>query len=314
MDRSVHSRGRDRSAQYKADSSNRPQPRRGPSGAWTRLKPVIIDPLDTYGLPSKGEQKLHDYANQEAYYTVIVERYMKFCASTEGGEQLEDAFASLSLSVQQGQTQRPAVQHRASATDRPNDLPNIQMAMRKLREGILGSRRRDKFAQRAYIFIIHASILTRQWESYQPALLHLLYRIHPHTSLSPSELQEFVGYHILDLACRQNDIMEAIAVKQHFHHKAVRTSRVLSSLIHDDWLKFWRVRSAVDGYQRALMQFADARVRMHALKCIGRSYLSVDRAYIERCTDLEWAGLVKEGVGWQLQENGIVIVRKPKAK
>lgn len=38
-------------------SSNRPQARRGPSGAWNRLKPVTIDPLDAYGLPSKGDNR-----------------------------------------------------------------------------------------------------------------------------------------------------------------------------------------------------------------------------------------------------------------
>lgn len=37
--------------------SNRSQARRGPSGAWNRLKPVTIDPLDAYGLPSKGDKR-----------------------------------------------------------------------------------------------------------------------------------------------------------------------------------------------------------------------------------------------------------------
>jgi hypothetical protein len=35
----------------------RPPARRGPSGAWNRLKPVTIDPLDVYGLPSKGDNR-----------------------------------------------------------------------------------------------------------------------------------------------------------------------------------------------------------------------------------------------------------------
>ena len=35
----------------------RPQPRRGASGPWNRLKPMVIDPLDVYGLPSKGEMR-----------------------------------------------------------------------------------------------------------------------------------------------------------------------------------------------------------------------------------------------------------------
>lgn len=41
----------------KADNAVRPSARRGPSGAWSRLKPAVIDPLDAYGLPSKGETR-----------------------------------------------------------------------------------------------------------------------------------------------------------------------------------------------------------------------------------------------------------------
>lgn len=249
---------------------------------------------------------------------------MKFCASSGGGEQLEEAFAAFSVDdasssaaakppTEQPQ-QRPLLQHRPSATDRPNDLPNILMAMRKLREGILGSRRRDGFAQRAYMFIVHASILTRQWESYQPALLHLLWSIHPHTPLSPPELQEFVGYHVLDLACRQDDFVEAFTVRLAFGHKDRRTTAVINSLIRDDWPRFWRTKRAVDGYQRALLGFADERVRMHALKSVGRSYMSADKAFVERSADAQWEDLVKGGVGWQLQDGGSINIRKPKVK
>ncbi len=193
-------------------------------------------------------------------------------------------------------------------------MPNILLAMRKLREGILGSRRRDQFAQRAYMFIIHASILAKHWESYQPALLYLLYEIHPHTPLSVPELQEFAGYRILDLSCRQYELGDAFAVKLEFKHQDRKIATVLKSLVHDDWVRFWRTRRAVDGYQRAIMEFAVERLRLHALKCVGRSYMNADKAFIERTGDTGWDELVKGGVGWQLQENGNVVIRKPKAK
>jgi hypothetical protein len=265
--------------------------------------------------------RLHDWKVQESYYGKIVERYMKFCAASGGGEELEKAFNELSISGPNPsqsadgiKDSRPPLPHRASSTDRPNDMPNILLAMRKLREGILGSRRRDQFAQRAYMFIIHATILTRHWESYQPALLYLIYDIHPRTPMSIPELQEFVGYRILDLACRQYELGEAIAVKREFNHRDRKVSVVLRSLVHDDWVRFWRTRRAVDGYQRAIMEFAVERVRLHALKCVGRSYLSADKAFVERTGDAPWEELVNGGVGWQLQDNGNVVMRKPKPK
>lgn len=164
------------------------------------------------------------------------------------------------------------------------------------------------------MFIIHASILSRSWESYQPALLYLLHQIHPHTPLSSPELQEFAGYQILDLACRQYELTDALAIKLAFKHRDRRVSTALHSLIHDDWVKFWRVKRAVDGYQRAIMEFAVERMQLHALKCLGKSYHHVDKAYAERSGDADWKQLVQAGVGWQLQDNGIVMIRKPKAK
>lgn len=280
--------------------------------------------------------RLYDHKTQEAYYTKIVERYMKFCASSSGGEELETALASLSLdppkpkatstpssqpsntttTAQAGQptTARPSIPRHTSSTDSPTDLPNILMAMRRLREGILGSRRHDAFAQRAYMFIAQAGILTRQWESYQPTLLHLVHGIHAQTPLSPLELRDFVGYMVLDLACRQGDLGGAFALRERFAHRDRRVEAVLRALVHDDWPRFWRVRRAVDGYQRALMGFAEERVRLHALKCLGRSYLSADRGFVERAADAGWEELVGSGVGWQLLESGSVVIRKPKPK
>jgi len=246
---------------------------------------------------------------------------MKFCASSSAGDGLEKAFAALSVKEKSpfaqpeaGRDSRPPLPHRQSHTERPNDLPNILLAMRKLREGILGSRRRDSFAQRAYMFIIHASILTKHWESYQPALLYLLNEIHRMTPLSVPELQEFVGYRILDLACRQYELLDAFRVKLEFRGKDSKVAAILSAVVQDDWVRFWRLRRAVDGYQRAIMDFAVERMRMHALKCIGRSYMQLDKKAIERSSDARWEELVKNGVGWQLQENGTVTIRKARGK
>ncbi|GIZ38489.1 hypothetical protein CKM354_000190600 [Cercospora kikuchii] len=301
----------------------RPPPRRGASGAWNRLKHGgPTDPLDVYGLPSKGEMRLHDYKAQESYYAKIVERYMKFCALSGGGDGLEAAFASLSVRENNPlantgngtSNKRPPLTQRPSDTARPNDLPNILLAMRRLREGILGSRRTDHFAQRAYMFIIHASILTKSWESYLPALQYLLGTIHRHTPLSLPEMQEFSGYHILDLACRQDELLEAFAARLRFKNRDRRIATIIHALVHDDWVRYWRTKRAVDGYQRAIMEYAVERMRLHALKCLGRGYLNADRAFVERSGDKVWEELVKSGVGWQLQDSGNVVIRKPKPK
>jgi hypothetical protein len=190
------------------------------------------------------------------------------------------------------------------------ELATVLAALRKLREAITASARSDAFALRAYTFAIHVSILCHDWSSYLPSLLSLLNHIHPRNPLSSSSLHEFTGLLILDQACRQNDYAGARATKLAYGYKDWRVEKVLSCLVADDYVGFWRMRRAVDGYQRSVMEWADGGVRVHALKCLGRAYLSADRRFVERVTDRGWEELVEDGVGWELSGDGEKIIIK----
>lgn len=263
--------------------------------------------------------RLLDFKTQETYYDKIVERYMQFCAAAGRGGDLANAFASMSLN---GGTSTPPLPNQLrgvsslseQASSASKELSTILMAMRKLREGLLASARTDPFAQRAYIFIIRAAILTRHMESYHPALLHLLRRIHEAAPLAASLHHEFVSYYILDLACRQGDLAAAYAARNLYQYKDRRVEQVLTALAHDNWYLFRMIRNLVDGYQKRLMDWADDRMRTHALKCLGKSYLSVEKAYVEKVTDREWDVLRETNrIGWEL-EGDKVIIRKIKGR
>ena len=188
------------------------------------------------------------------------------------------------------------------------------MAMRKVREAIVASARQDIFAQRAYIFIIRATILMGHMESYHPALLHLLRNLHPVTPLTASEHIEFMGYYILDLSCRQNDLATAYSVACRFNHKMVRVRAVLKALVHGDWYAFWKVRPLMSGHQQQLMKYSDEGMRRRALDCLGKSYLSVDRDFLERSARQSWEELKeKSKMTWQL-ESDVVSIRQFKRK
>ncbi|EKG20138.1 SAC3/GANP/Nin1/mts3/eIF-3 p25 [Macrophomina phaseolina MS6] len=190
--------------------------------------------------------------------------------------------------------------------------------MRKLREAVVASHRTDQFAQRAYIFIVHAAILTKSWESYLPALRYLLHNIHSQTPMTSSEFNEFAGYYILDLACRQGELASAFAHRSRlgfaYSDPTGRVDRLLRALVMDDWISFWKLHKLVDGYQKRIMEFKEDEIRLHALKCIGRSYFGAEKGYIEKCTGKDWDQLVKSGVGWELQEGDRVVIRRPKAR
>lgn len=186
--------------------------------------------------------------------------------------------------------------------------------MRKLREAIVASARTDDFALRAYVFIIRATILEMQMESYQPALLHLLQKIHPVNPLPASEYQEFVGYYLLDLAIRQNDLAAAYEAKHRYYYKDAKVESVLKALVRGDWNTFWKTEMVTDKYQRQLMKRGDERMRKHAMNCVGKSYLSLDKDSLEKAFNQQWEELEgKSKVGWQLEGN-VVTIRKIKGK
>lgn len=71
----------------------------------------------------------------------------------------------------------------------------------------------------------------------------------------------------------------------------------------------------MDGYQARLLESAEEGMRLHVLKSLGRSYMNVDKGFVERSTESTWEELVAKGVGWQLVEDTrMVLIRKPKAK
>lgn len=267
---------------------------------------------------------------------------MKFCAASHNADDLQHQFALLSLrpenvllqshypspdeavsrppsalssNAPHGKNIAPIQLESPASKDGPSpELQVIHAAMRKLREAIVASRRLDSFAQRAYVFIIRAAILTRSWEAYQPSILYLLEQIHRQCSLPAPELNEFAAYHVLDLACRQSNFNTAFIIRLTYHVKDRRVDMVLRSLISDDWVMFWRMRNRVDGYQRCLMGWAEDKMRLHALKCLGRTYFTAKKVFVEEATEKNWDELVKNGVGWELKDANTVIIRRPKSK
>jgi len=317
---------------------------RAASTPWGRLKPLNLDPLEAIGLPSKGDKRfvwahasmpgvcllashlftdwsrrLLDYKAQERYYTKIVERYMEFCTDAGRGDELSRRLARMDTSQGNARIERPQTAPSASdmsidASLGQKDLATLMMAMRKLREGIVASHRVDDFSIQAYIFCIRLSILVKHMESYHPAILHLLRKMHPVQALTSMELQEFVGYLVLDLACRQNNLAEAFAVRHQYRLHDPKVDAVLRSLAHDNYFLFWRVKQSVDGHKAKLMEFAQDDMKRQTLKCLGRGYLSIDKPSLEQYTNTSWASLTKDyGVGWQLEGNN-VIIRKPKVR
>ena len=252
---------------------------------------------------------------QEHYFENIKERCAKLSILSNEDEDFQDEFASMSLNGEDmiKMDDSEALKRRLETPDPleySKELSILLEAMRKIREGIVASHRFDDFALHVYMFVIRTTILLNHMPSYHPALLYLLHNVHAMKSLSRSELDELVGYYILDLACRQNDLAEAFAVKHQYSYCNQAVELVLKALIHDNWLTFWKVKAAMGVRGRYLMASADGRVRGMALKALGKAYLKIQVGYFVHATNCRWDDLKgQDKLGWVLDGETVILRR-----
>lgn len=242
---------------------------------------------------------------------------MSFCSDSGERDELLRRFASLNL--QDAGTSSSGARPEAGRNPQPPSastraLSTVMLALRKLREGIVASSRADDFAVQSYLFCIRLSVLVKHPESYHPAILHLLRRIHPMHPLTSVEVQEVGAYLVLDAACRRGDLAEAFALRRRHGVRDGKVDAVLRALAHDNYVAFRRVKGAVDGHRASLMEMAEGDMRVHTLKCFGRTYLAVEKGFLERWAAAGWDVLkARDGVGWELDGEKVVI-RKVKGR
>nr|WHF58370.1 hypothetical protein [Aspergillus sp.] len=305
---------------------------RAPSGKWphSRLRPVA-DSLESVGFVSKGDRKLLDHKAQKEYYDKIVARYIEFCA--RHAKNLDAALSSLPRSASTDATRNPPASivpqsSKAAVSPGPSpstELSTLLLSLRKLREAVLATASTTPiaFSQRVHVFSIKVAIQARHPPSYFPSLRHLLDDLHTSSNPLPdSDLKDHISYLILDYACRQENLVAAFELRararRQYDFQSREIDQILQAIAHDNWVVFWRVRKEVDSSMRAVMNWAEDRVRRHALKAVGKAYLGVDVAWIvEGCTGdstWTWDKLVeREKLGWEKQGDRIII-RKPRPK
>ncbi|KAK3991004.1 hypothetical protein QBC44DRAFT_324025 [Cladorrhinum sp. PSN332] len=314
------------SSRHAQSSSSASMQRRGggrtpSSHQFSRLKPVEIDPLSEYGLPSKGEKRLLSPKVQESYYSKIAERYLALCTDAGDRESLQKQFARLDISSSIPSSPLPSPAGSTfSSSELPSlssssDISQILSALRKLREAIVASKRRDAFSAQVYLFAIRCGILASSYETYYPALLYLLRSIHPVHNLTSVELHEIVSYLILDTACRRGDLASAYALRNKHKLKDAKVDGVLKALTGDNWFLWRRVKRGVDGYRAKIMDFSEGDIKGQTLRALGRAYMTVPLGYLEGATGEPWNVLRdKYKVGWELGADGKVVIRRVQAR
>jgi hypothetical protein len=142
-------------------------------------------------------------------------------------------------------------------------------------------------------------------------------------SHSIPEAKELVTYMILDYACRQEDMAAAFELRartrKELGFQSQTVDKVLTALIHSNWVIFWQIHNSVDSHVRAVMNWAVDRVRRHALKAVGSAYLNVHISWVlGGCTgdDRSWTWeklAEKEKLRWE-REGDKIIIKRPKQR
>ena len=252
-----------------------------------------------------------NFEAQEIFFKEIVEGYNRAGSiDQDKGTELEEELASLTIAENNAPKHRMATSIMAAAQ---NEQDRLLMAMRKLREGIVASNRADDFAVQAYKFCIRKAILAKHMESYHPALLHLLRFLHPKApSIGHEERREFVGYLILDLACRQADYAGAFAARSLYRLAEPTIDAVLQAMVHGHYHLFWKTRRTANKCQGKLMEYGEARIRVLTIGCLERAYFTVDMKFLSDVTGMdcdEFIGTYK--ISWG-QEGQTVVIRRRK--
>lgn len=157
------------------------------------------------------------------------------------------------------------------------------MALRKLREAILATKRRDGFARAVFVYSIRVGIQLRSMETYHAALLYYVRSLCDASPATSREREECQLYHVLDLACRLRDMQRACAAMDKFGLWSSTVGESLHSIITNNWSRFWYCYHLSTDLQRKLLDNMAETIRDHAFASLQRSYFTVDRPFAERC-------------------------------
>lgn len=262
--------------------------------------------------------------------------------------------SSLQLSLTSTSAPRTTSANEVYANARNAELSAVLLRMRKLREGLVASGRKDAFAVSVYQFQVRAAILVQQVDMYVPALQYLLDELLPAVSADGVSAEtasssvvsddstadaaadataEFAAYLLLHHACYSvpgggvgggggggggvgGNLMVAHEVRHTYGVNDSRALQLLDAVTHGNYWSFRAARNRVDQYMGRLADHAEPRMRALALQAVAKTYFTVDVAWLETVVGMSWQDMRDTfKVGWELDPaTGVVTVRRPKKK
>lgn len=83
---------------------------------------------------------------------------------------------------------------------------------------------------------------------------------------------------------------------------------LLKALSSRNWVMLWKVKGRMDRYSARLVEWAEDGMRKSAIECLGRSYMSLKKDFLENFVKRSWRELKESnGVTWALDGDAVII-------
>lgn len=147
-------------------------------------------------------------------------------------------------------------------------------------------------------------------------MINVIHPVAPAAFLA-QDYAEVVGYHILDLACRQHDLNEAFGLYGRERTNDRHILKILKALATGNWVAFHRCKGEEkDMYRRKILEIGLEKIQRHAVACMAQVYFTADISFVEISLGLPWREVMGQlDVGWDFDERaGRVVIRKQRSR
>lgn len=259
--------------------------KRSPCGM-TRLRPV--DHSREYGHISRvdGDRKLIERATQDVFF-------VELCA-----------------------------QHslKALTDDKEDDLPDSPSAdsclssLRKLREGVVASGRKDVFAIDVFERTVRYAVVANHVESYVPAMRYLITTLYPETRrkihTGRAVLESLYLLHLLST----EDYLEFMNERATLDRRHCVADNILRAHVQGNWIALERLKQKITFLESKMLAQNFAKLADQAVSTIEAAYLAVDSSWLQRASGDQWKARMKNNSKWSIEGTRLTFKRPGKAK
>uniref|UniRef100_A0A060T530 ARAD1C02706p n=1 Tax=Blastobotrys adeninivorans TaxID=409370 RepID=A0A060T530_BLAAD len=262
-----------------------------------------------YGLPSRGEDRrlTEDKRARQQLYARVQTEFVQYCHDHD------KTIAGHSLAQLALESISPKIRHqwRSSHSESSLHCPesskvtieSILMSLRKLREAVLATP--DIFSKHIYLLSVKAALIAGQYQTYLPALRHLM-ALEEKKLLLKHETQLVYDLYVIHMANQR----ERQEVSSHIHLASPSAQTAALAFLTGNYFRWINgFKSEKNPWRYLVMAQGHPSIVKQALEAISKSYMTMKVSSLETLTACSWPDLLNYGCTFT-RENDTVVIRR----